>query len=59
MQILMEELEGKKEFTANWDSVCEGCGNNILEGDTFYFFGEKRKVCQECFGNMQDEVGEK
>ncbi len=55
----MEELEGKKEFTANWDSVCEGCGNNILEGDTFYFFGEKRKVCQECFGNMQDEVGEK
>lgn len=54
--ILLEELENKKSFEANWDTECSVGGEDILVGDTFYFMGEKKKVCQNCFAEIQEEV---
>lgn len=54
--ILLEELENKKSFTANWQTECSVGGEDIEEGDTFYFMGEKKKVCQNCFAELQEEV---
>lgn len=54
--VLMEELDNKKSFTANWDTECEICNQDIMEGDDFYFFGEKRKVCSNCHNEMGDQI---
>lgn len=58
-EILIEELEGKKPFTANWLTECSLCGGSIEEGDDFFFFGDKKKVCNDCRDNMRILVEEK
>lgn len=50
--ILIEELEGKKPFDAMWSTDCNICGNSIEEGDEFFFFGDKQKVCGDCKAEM-------
>ncbi len=57
--ILLEELEVRKEFQAHWDTACDNCDEPLFEGDTFYFFGEKRKVCSNCFDIMQQDLEDK
>lgn len=54
--ILLEELENKKAFDATWEGTCNVGGEDIEVGDTFYFMGEKKKVCQNCFTEMQEVV---
>lgn len=56
--LLMEELENKKSFDATWESECDLCGEILLEGDTFYFFGSKRKVCSNCYDQIGDQLEE-
>lgn len=50
--ILTEELEGKQDFEAYTDTDCDGCGGAIFQGDTFYFFGNKRKICTDCYSEI-------
>lgn len=54
-ELLIEDLENKKPFQANFDSKCYfGC--QIIRGDDFYFMGDKRKVCASCRGELQEEM---
>jgi hypothetical protein len=54
--LLIEELENKKSFSAKWDTNCDLCGDDIFEGDEFYFFGDKKKIDSKCFMEIQEEV---
>lgn len=54
--LLLEELENKKPFSAHWDCDCDVCGDSILEEETFYFFGDKQKVCPNCFNEMAERI---
>lgn len=57
-ELLLEELEGKKPFNANWLTECSLCGSNIEEGDEFFFFGDKKKICTNCRILIQTTVEE-
>lgn len=57
-QTLYQELERKKQFQARWDTYCDECGSNIQEDDDFYFFGDKRKICQECYNEIMNYLEE-
>lgn len=54
--ILKEEFENKKAFDAKWEAECNLGGEDIMEGDTFYFMGDKKKVCQNCFEEIQETI---
>lgn len=46
------ELLNKKVFTAKWQARCDICGNVISQGDDFFFLGDKKKLCDSCFGDL-------
>jgi hypothetical protein len=50
--ILIEEIEYKKVFAASWDTRCDECGKDILEGEDFVFMGSKKKICEDCRGDI-------
>lgn len=56
--VLVEDLEYRKPFTANRMFPCSCCGNKVEEGDEFFFFGDKRKVCNDCRESMRELVEE-
>lgn len=47
--LLKEEIENKRSFPANYETQCYHCGGYIDEGESFYFFGNKKKTCETCF----------
>lgn len=55
-KVLKEDIENKKPFTSAYDMDCYVCSNEIMEGDEFFFMGAKRKVCNNCLGDMIDAV---
>lgn len=55
-EILIEELEAKKPFEAQWNVICDGCGLSIVEGEEFFFFGDKKKICSDCKASMIEVV---
>ena len=55
-QLLLEELANKKVFEAHWTTDCYLCGNDIEEDDSFYFFGDKKKVCADCKAQMEEVI---
>lgn len=48
LRILIEELNYKKAFLASHDTECDICGEDIFDGDDFYFMGNRRKCCENC-----------
>lgn len=57
--LLVQELENKKTFDAMYDTSCDACGEDIAKDDEFTFFGDKKKVCNNCFENLLDQIKEK
>jgi len=55
-EILIEEIENKKSYPANYDTTCDPCGGFIAEGESFYFFGNKRKTCENCYQSILEYV---
>ena len=54
--ILIEELQSKKAFDANWQTECDIGGEDIEEGEAFVFMGNKKKVCESCMGELIEIV---
>lgn len=52
-ELLLEEVGYKKSFSAMNDTECNACYGTIFEGDTFYFIGNKSKLCEDCRGNLE------
>lgn len=57
-KLLIEELENKKLYEANWGTECDCCDGDIQQGDKFVFMGDKKKVCIDCVADMQDDLEE-
>jgi len=57
-QILLDELENKKSYDAKWETVCDSCGDDIQEEDSFIFMGDKQKICNECQGHVTEFLEE-
>ncbi len=57
-KLLIEDLEYKKQFDAHYSTTCDECGNDIEEGMSFVFMGDRKKICIECLGNLQDSLEE-
>ena len=55
-EILLEEMENKKNFVASYDLTCSVDECVIEEGDRFVFMGDKRKVSLDCLGKLQAEL---
>ena len=51
-QLLLEEMECKKDYKANHDFRCGCCNEFIIEDDLFWFFGNGIKVCEECYDEI-------
>lgn len=58
LSILQEDWENKKSFDANWKATCSLCHDAIEEGDPFFFYGEKKKCCDQCFSEIVDTLEE-
>jgi hypothetical protein len=56
--LLARDLQNKKSYDAMYPAECSQCGDDIFEGDTFYFMGEKEKVCQNCYNEVADFLGD-
>lgn len=52
VNLLIQLIENLKPFRAKWDTTCTSCGDSIWEGDTFYFVGDKDKVCTTCIREL-------
>lgn len=52
LKILKEDWEQKKSFEANWPSRCNVANDGIEEGDTFFFYGDKKKCCLTCYDEI-------
>lgn len=55
--IIMEDLDEKKPYTASWDFDCEIGFDTISEGDEFFYIAGK-KVCNDCRSEIRDVVEE-
>lgn len=58
ISLVLEDLHYKKAFQAMNDTECDCCFNHILMDDTFYFIGNKSKLCEDCKEEMQSEMEE-
>jgi len=54
IELLLEELEYKKIFNANYQTMCDICYNNIEQDDEFIFLGNKKKVCMDCVEEIKE-----
>ena len=54
LQLILDELQGKKEFQPFRATSCDFCLDDIEESDDFYFMEGKRKICSECFFEVID-----
>jgi len=52
--LLIQELENKRFFAANWDIECGLCGVDIFVDDEFCFMGNKEKVCHSCLEQIRE-----
>lgn len=52
LDLLLEEANYKKDYTASYNSTCDCCGGNIGEGDPLYFTGNKAKMCEGCHDKL-------
>ena len=57
-QILLEEWENKRSFEASWESNCDNCEDPINKGDSFVFYGSKKKLCNKCQGEVTEQLEE-
>lgn len=57
-QMLLEEIENKKSYPANYDTQCDFCTKPISGGEEFIFMGSKQKVCDECIQDIIDFLEE-
>lgn len=55
-KLILEDLENKKHYNAKWDFACDGCGEQVFQGDALVFMGDKKKVCITCLAAMQDDL---
>ena len=55
-ELLIEELENKKPFSANFPFDCALCGESVEEDEEFFFFGNKKRVCSDCRSEMESAV---
>jgi hypothetical protein len=51
-ELLAQELANKKSYAAHRDTFCDICAEDIPEGEDFIFMGEKKKICNVCFGEI-------
>lgn len=57
-RLLAQDITYKKTFHARYDNLkCEGCGESINRDDSFYFFGEKMKICATCHEEIFEYLG--
>ena len=54
LQLLLEELQGKKAFQPYSPTECHFCGDDIEPGDDFYFVEGKRKLCSDCLTEIME-----
>lgn len=50
--IILEDMQRKRQFPANFDTPCSMCFTLIVQGQPFAFIGESRRVCEECQGKI-------
>lgn len=55
-EILIEEIENKRSYPANYDTTCMQCGTFIAEGENIYFYGNKQKTCENCHQSILEYV---
>jgi hypothetical protein len=59
-KILAEDWEYKKDYKSNYGHPCKLCGEQILDGDTIYFYGDRQVLCENCYAEVGDYLeGEK
>lgn len=51
---LYDEVEGKLEYDARFDTECGVCGGDIEEEEPLYFTADKTKMCSDCFEAMKN-----
>ncbi len=54
LQLLLDELQAKKEYQPYRATSCDFCFSDIQEGDEFYFMEAKRKICPECLSEISE-----
>lgn len=57
IQLVAEDLDEKKPYTANWDFDCAICFDKINEGDEFFYLAGK-KVCNNCRSSVREVLEE-
>jgi hypothetical protein len=58
VELLIEDIELKKNFQAKWPFDCEICGEGVEEDGDFIFMGDKKKVCSGCHEKIIDYLNE-
>lgn len=53
-EILVGEMENKRQYDSRFNCDCDLCGDPINRGDVLYFVSEKRKMCQNCYNEVID-----
>jgi hypothetical protein len=51
---IKEEVENKKPYNSQYNTACNLCDGLIFEGMEFVFFGNKQKMCMDCYMDIQD-----
>lgn len=53
INLLIEELENKKDYNPFEYTYCDVCGEELDDTNTFYFMGSmKQKICGVCFEEL-------
>lgn len=53
-ELLKEDLENKKTFTAYREATCYLCKARIMVDEEFVFMGTYKKVGVDCLGELQE-----
>ena len=53
-KLLVEEMENKKSYEANYDTICDVDNGNIYKGEEFIFMGSRKKVCTNCQSDIME-----
>lgn len=55
--IIYQEFANKTPFDCKYRGNCDVCQLNLSEGDIFFFYGNKRKMCMDCQQDLINSLG--